>query len=299
MHLLGNRRGFYFIRLALKEAFSNRVLLKPALTLLFGALLLLLIFLVPLNMVIFFLDRDPLALALIGFLCAVLLYVMFVWADVSCLASAAIFDDLQTQTQPDPTSARLARKSGWREVLRFDLAYPSLSLRARSGSKPRKVLSGVEGSADPKAWLKGLYLVKPLIALERLKLKDVPARIHDMVSRNLLRFDPALVRVRRITFWLSLLFIILGIAAGTLVAILLTPEGIKPVTQIMLAGSLGLVAGGLVTLPGAALNAYARMIYHTAIYRWVINVDQAGASQTAAQIPDILAQTLNRQFQGQ
>lgn len=294
--MLGIKRGFFFIRLALAEAFKNRKLLKPVWAFLLGSLIITLILLIPINLILFFLGRDTLGLALIGAICTILLYALFIWGDINALMAAAIFDDIQCGAEPDPITAREAKKSGWLEVIKYDLAYPTLLPALWFPSKPRMVaVDGLDTTVEKNAWLKGLFLTKPLFALERLKLKDVPNRIREMVARNLLRFNPAMIRVRRITGWISLLFITLGTAVGIMVGLALVRNGLVPTYQFLIAASVGLLAGTLVALPGIALTVYSRMIYHTAIYRWMVSVEQTNTTQGPALIPGILSRVLNKQ----
>jgi hypothetical protein len=153
----------------------------------------------------------------------------------------------------------------------------------------------LDTTVERGAWLKGLFLTKPLFALERLKLKEVPNRIREMVARNLLRFNPALIRVKRITWWISLLFIALGIVVGIMIGLALVKNGLVPTYKFLIAANIGLLAGVLVALPGIALTVYSRMIYHTAIYRWMVSVEQTNTTQGPALIPGILSRVLNKQ----
>lgn len=294
--MLGIKRGFFFIKLALAEAFKNRKLLKPVWAFLLGAIIITLIFLIPINLIIYFLNLDTLGLALIGGICTILLYALFVWGDINTLMAASIFDDIQCGAEPDPTTAREAKKSGWREVIKYDLAYPALLPAVWFPPKPQMVVvDGLDTTVERGAWLKGLFLTKPLFALERLKLKDVPNRVREMVSKNLLRFNPALIRVKRITWWISLLFISVGIVVGIFVGSALVNNGLVPTYKYLVASSVGLLASILIALPGIALNIYSRMIYHTAIYRWMVNVEQTNTTQGPALIPGILSRVLNKQ----
>jgi hypothetical protein len=294
--LLGIKRGFLFIRLALAEAFKNRKLLKPVWAFLLGALIITLILLVPLNLILYFLGRDTLALALIGSICTILLYALFIWGDINTLMAAAIFDDIQCGAEPDLITAREAKKSGWREVIKYDLAYPALLPALWFPPKPQMVVvDDLDTTVERGAWLKGLFLTKPLFSLERLKLKEVPNRIREMVAKNLLRFNPALIRVKRITWWISLLFIALGFVVGIMIGLALVKNGLVPTYKFLIAASVGLLAGVLVALPGIALTVYSRMIYHTAIYRWMVSVEQTNTTQGPALIPGILSRVLNKQ----
>jgi hypothetical protein len=261
-----------------------------------GSLIITLILLIPINLIIYFLGRDTLGLALIGAICTILLYALFIWGDINTLMATAIFDDIQCGAEPDLTTAREAKKSGWREVIKYDLAYPALLPALWFPPKPQMVIvDGLGTTVERGAWLKGLFLTKPLFALERLKLKEVPNRIREMVAKNLLRFNPEMIRVKRITRWISTLSIALGIAGGLMIGLALVKNGLVPTYKFLVAASVGLLAGVLVALPGIALTVYSRMIYHTAIYRWMVSVEQTTTTQGPAVIPGILSRVLNKQ----
>ncbi|MFH1446101.1 MAG: hypothetical protein ABIG43_01650, partial [Chloroflexota bacterium] len=182
----------------------------------------------------------------------------------------------------------------------FELAFPALRLsnwfkprRKKSAALPQSKKS--KQSVIQDNWQDALYLMLPLLSLERLKLKAAVERIRSLVEKNLLRFHPGLIKVQLIGSITLLLFMVSGIFLGILVGTELSSSPFANMFQRLSATGLGLLIASITTSIGIAINTFVRVIYHTAIFRWMINVTEARRKRKPelAEAPLILGSVLN------
>ena len=289
------RKGFYFIRLSLKSLCKHGACLSNGGRYTLGGLIISLLMLFPLNLVLWLLGTGTWGLALSGMLYGMTLFTLAIWADINSLATCVLFDQQQSTASADKPAAKETRQQGLKTMLKFDLVYPSLQLSRWLSGKPAK--PAIDGNASPiskNAWLEGLFLAKPLIALERLPLNGLSPRIRQLLGKNLLRFNPRLIKVQVITRLILLLNLILGVGVGILVSSALTGSGMTSTLERLLAGSLGFLSTVIIILPGIAFNSGLPMLYHTSIYRWMANLEQGDPGEYQVAIPPILSKVLSR-----
>lgn len=251
---------------------------------------------IPIGVALAFLGTGFWGMALIGGLCALLIYALVIWSEISSLSTAIQFDAHQTGKVLESKRDKTLRRRGWGEVIQFNLAYPSLLpvVWLRKQSKVKKLKTPEEDGR--KLWLDGLYLMKPLISIEGLKLKDAVTRIKDLVAKKLLRFNPELVKVKQIGGWITLISLMAGITLGVFTGLSMVGEGIATVAEKLLGAGVGLIISSLIASIGIGINVTLQTIYHTAIYRWMVNVDAAKGKSASAQTepPKILSDVLNK-----
>lgn len=292
----GLKRGILFSKLAFQAAFKLPSYLKSVGTYFLGVLVLIIIAFIPIGAILIFLGTDFWGMALIGGLCTLLFYTLVIWAELNSIATVLEFDSHQTGKALESESEKTSRRARWREVFQFNFAYPSLlpAVWFRKQSKQKKSISPEK--EDRKLWLDGLYLIKPLIIIESLQLKNAVARINDLVSKNLLRFDPELIKVKQIGRGIVLIALVAGITLGVFTGLSIMGDGIVTLTERLLSAGVGLIISSLITSIGVGLSIYLQTIYHTVIYRWMVTVVAAKGKRTSAltEPPKILSNVLNR-----
>ena len=289
------QKGFYFIHLALKAFCKIGGCLSIFGRYTLGGLLISLLMLIPLSLVLWLLGTNTWGLALCGVLFGLILFALATWADINSLTASVLFDQEQNACVADKQAANEARQQGFPTMLKFDLAYPSLLPQQWF---PGKLIKSAANDSTPptpqNAWLEGLFLAKPLIALENLPLDGIVPRIRQLLQKNLLRFNPSLVKVQRIGRMVFVINLILGVVVGILVSSALTGTGMTSTFEHLLAGSLGFLSAVIILLPGIAFNSCLPMLYHTSIYRWMVNLEQGDPGEYQVAIPPILSKVLSR-----
>jgi len=284
--LSGLKRGFLFTKLAFQTAIKLPDFLKGVGTYFLGVLILTIIIFIPIGLTRIFLGTEFWGMALIGGLGTLLICALVLWAEVNSLRTALQFDVQQTGKALETDNVKILERKGWQEVLQFNLVHPSLlpAVWFRKQSKA-KTLSSSERE-DRKLWLDGLYLMKPLISIESLKLKDAVIRINDLISKNLLRFNPELIKVKQIGGGIALFFLLAGPALGIFTGVSIVGEGIPTFTEKIMGTGVGLIISSLMASLGIWLNVTLQTIYNTAIYRWMVDVDAAKGKSKSAQMKD-------------
>lgn len=298
--MLSLKKGFLFIGAAFREAIKSPQLFKPTWIFLLGGLVLSLIVFIPIGLVLAFIGTGFWGMALLGVFCTGLLFILFVWGEITALMTVCFFAENLDGEKGDLKSARKLMRSAWKDVLQFELVFPALMLS--SWFKPRRKKSAAlpqsKKTKQPVIqdnWQGALYLMLPLLSLEKLKLKAAVERIRSLVEKNLLRFHPGLIKVQLIGSITLLLFMASGTFLGILVGTELSSSPFANMFQRLLAAGLGLLTASITASIGIAINAFVRVIYHTAIYRWMINVTEARRRRKPelAEAPLILGGVLN------
>lgn len=289
------RKGLYFIHLALKAFWKLGAITAVCGRYALGSLLIALVVMIPLNLVLWLLGTNSWGLALSGVLGGLTLIALAIWADINSLTASVLFDQQQNGVPADLQTAEESRQLGLKTMLHFDLVYPSLQPRRWLLDKPVKpVADGRPLPIGQNAWLEGLFLAKPLIALERLPLNGLAPRIHQLLDKNLLRFNPKLIKVQLVTRLVLVINLILGVGVGILVSSAWTSTGMTSIFERLMAGSMGFLSGILISLPGIAFNSGLPMLYHTSIYRWIVNLELGDPTQYQVVVPPILSKVLSR-----
>jgi len=299
--LLSLKKGFLFIRAAFREAIKSPQLLKPTWFFLLGGLILSLIVFIPIGLVLAFIGTGFWGMALMGVFCTGLLFFLFVWGEITALMTACFFAKNLDGEKGDLKSTRELMRSTWRDVLQFEMAFPALMLSKWFGPRRKKsaALPQAKKSKQPVIqdnWQDALYLMLPLLSFEKLKLKAAVERIRTLVGKNLLRFSPGLIKVQLIGAIILLLSVASGTFLGILVGTELSGNPFASMFQRLSAAGLSLLTASITASIGIAVNAFVRVIYHTAIYRWMINVTEARRRRKPelAEAPPILSGVLNK-----
>ena len=298
--MLSLKKGILFIGAAFREAIKSPQLLKPTWIFLLGSLILSLIAFIPIGLVLAFIGTGFWGMALLGVFCTGLVFSLFVWGKITALMTAYFFIENLNGEKGDIENARELMRSAWKDVLQFELAFPALRLsnwfglwRKKSAALPQSKKTKQHVMQDN--WQDALYLVLPLLSLEKLKLKAAVERIRTLVGKNLLRFRPGLIKVQLIGSIILLLFMASGAVLGILVGTELSSSPFAGMFQRLSAAGLGLLTASITASIGIAIDAFIRVIYHTAIYRWMINVTEARRRRKPelAEAPPILGSVLN------
>ena len=299
--MLSLKKGFLFIGAAFREAIKSPQMLKPTWIFLLGGLILSLIVFVPIGLVLVLIGTGFWGMALLGVFCAGLFFSLFVWGEITALMTACFFADSLGGEKLDLNGASELMRSAWKDVLQFELAFPALMLSNWFRGRPKKTVTlplpkKAKRPVIQDNWQDALYLMLPLLSLEKLKLKAAVERIQTLVGKNLLRFSPGLIKVQLIGAIILLIFVASGTFLGILVGTELSGSPFVSMFQRLSAAGLGLLTASITASIGIAINAFVRVIYHTAIYRWMINVTEARRRRKPelAEAPPILSGVLNK-----
>ncbi len=284
--------AFRFIKACFSLAFKKIQLQEQWVYIAVGNLVLLLIWLLPLGLVVYFIGLQPIGIILMGLIAVFMLFSFYLWGEITreyaSQVMVSLFKNDETQeddeAQEDNETQRTAKFKHWADILAWTLVFPIIHLEQFG-----KQFLWLE-KEDKYPWLESHALIIPLISLEDLSLKEAVSRVDEIISAHLLRFKPGFVKVdsvaKFVQWVISVFGIITGLSMGVIVA---DPFGEDPWQGILALGIWLLIGWFFITL-GHLFSAFVRSYYHTALYQWAMNVQEARQSDdpTKANPPEIL-----------
>ncbi len=287
------RYAFRFIAICFSLAIKQSRLRKPWFKMWMGGISLIILWLVPLGVVIFFTGLDPLGMGLIGLIIILLLISLLVWGEVTALETCKVFDALIVEDL-SPEQAETNRQKDevirWQDVTLWMFSLPGLELLRllKTVFQPQK--------AHNLDWLGAAYLMLPIISLEDHRLTDATARIRQLVRDHLLRFHPSLVGIKPIAGIIQWFLILVGGALGTWLGFNMAHPSTANVLSRLFAAALGTMLAGILALLGIFFSSFMRACYYTTLYHWALSVESARASGDPSQgkPPAILGQVMRK-----
>jgi len=236
----------------------------------------------------------PVGLFLMGLLIMIGLVSLLVWGNIISNEISKTFDIL---TQESDLFYDFEEQNHWLtkrafESALFFLALPGMHLLA--GIK-RMFRSPV--SQDIR-WVEGSYLALPVMANEQLSLDETIQRVKQLMAQNRARFQPGLIPVEWIGQIIQWVLIVLGLVIGFIVGKNISDPLDASFLMLVLAMLIGSLIAAAFMVIGIHFKSFTRTCYHTALYRWVRNVESASLSANPEQAkpPTILRQILGRGF---
>ncbi len=287
------KRAIRFIHASYLLVKDDPLFLKVMVRFGLGGLILLFVWFIPLAVVIGLIGLTSVGLILIGLIMLLALFSLIIWGRITMIQVIPIFDgtinsdDDAVQEPPQQLSLTAPQI---RDAALFAFSLPGLNF----GNIVKEIFASPKQEEDQ--WMGAAYLIWPLMAIESLSLDQAVSKLQQIKRENLIRFQPGLIPVKKLTGILQWILILLGVWIGFVVGMNtadpLTTTGIVP----FLGALIGLLLGGVFAIMGVHLNTFSQACYYTAIYRWVKNVETAvltGLPENSAP-PLILGQVLGR-----
>ena len=284
--------AFRFIDLNFRMAQNHEAIQKPWMFLSLGGILLTLFWWIPLGVLIVGLGSRPFAWVLVGLILLLYLLSLQIWGEITALQTSQIFAGL-VHEEVDYEAAQPVKgifQSPWSAVLAYALSVPGLTLMMGF----QEIISG--SSRPEQAWMKVHPLVPPILALEGSGLQAAVKRVKQIVQDNLLRFQPGYLPVGWVARGIAWVSILVGAAAGVLIAGRLADPILSSSWRAFLAVSVGMGVLGIFSMGGIAFSTYFRTCYHTALYVWALAVEgaQRESREGLASPPEILSRAMTK-----
>jgi len=312
--------AFRFIRASFSIAFKKIQLQEQWVNIAVGNLIFLFIWFLPLALVLGLIGLRPVGMLLIGLIGVFMLFSFRTWSEITREPASRVMvglfqegpgdleeiskneKDLQTAKELQEDDKPLAEGNShvedspkdksvfkhWEDILALALVLPGM----RFVYHFRKLFW--PESESQKAWLTSFTLLIPVISVENRDIKEAVMRINQMIDNHLLRFQSGWVKVDLVGNLVQWALYLLGILVGVTVAIIITDPLASDPWQRILGLGIGLLIAWFFITSGNIFNAYTRSFYHTALYQWVRNVEEARKTgETAKAVPpNILRQAM-------
>ena len=288
------KSAFRFIRSSYQLAYKHDILQKSLTHMAAGGAILLLIWLIPLILVVRLIGLSPVGLFLVGLLIMIGLISLLVWGNIISNEISKTFDIL---IQESDLFYDFEEQNRWLtdralEGALFFLALPGEYLIAGIQRMFRSPVG------QEIRWVEGSYLALPVMVNEKLSLDETMQRVKQLLGQNRARFQPGLIPVEWIGQIIQWILIMLGLLIGFIVGKNIANPLDASFLMLVLAMLIGSLIAAAFMVIGIHFKSFTRTCYHTALYRWVRNVESASLSANPEQAkpPTILRQILGRGF---
>jgi hypothetical protein len=187
-------------------------------------------------------------------------------------------------------------KRDWLDILSLAAASTLISIlknAVRGGGRNRNFIREAVANLIDTVWTEATFLVLPIMVIEDENLKDGLKRATYIVKNNLLLVGISTIGVRWVTGLIGFVFAIVGLALGFGIAFPLISIAVNSTVLIVLAVILGVLVASIFFMAANVIGSYTSTAYHTCLYLWARNTEQAGQGVVAS-IPAPLASVLGR-----
>lgn len=284
--------GFRFIGACFSLIKENPRLLLPWLYLIAGNLVLLIMWFMPLALAAVWLISSPVGFALLGVISVIGTASIIAWGEVPALYTCQIaFTAPEESVISEEKTSRSQRTINlWKNGLLLALARPGWA-----------VIFWLYQLFNPKnhrrlAWLDARCLLHPVISLEGKSLNQAVDRVDQILSDNLLRFRPNLVKVDWIADFIHGFLVIIGLTAGFLIGFMVANPFTAGSLRRILGAAIGSCVAVLLITLGGIFSSFTRACYATTVYQWVRNIETVRQTDQAekALTPAILKKVLEK-----
>jgi hypothetical protein len=280
-------RGWSFLQQAWQMAFRDRDLIKPSIYALIAGAMVSVIGIIPMMAIFFLFDTAGLIGRVLLFIFgALLVFAHFVVSYIFSGMTAYLIYEYLTEGNGRMSTAWSIVRRDFFDLLTLAAASTAVNVlrgavqRSRGGGRGgfgASVLSAAVGFLEV-LWTEAAYLILPAMVIEDLNLVDGGKRVAQIIKDNLLLVGISTVGVRAVTG-------LIGFALGLIGAALGFGLGYG-IIAVLGAGALGLVLGigvGMMiffafTVTATVVNSYTSTAYHTCLYLWARQVENAQAA---------------------
>ena len=154
------------------------------------------------------------------------------------------------------------------------------AIRGKGKSGVRNALAGLLDAV----WTEATYLVLPAMVIEDINLKDGLKRATQIVKENLLLVGLSTVGVKAVTGLIGFLLGALGIGLGFGVGLGIVSAGGQAPWAWVTGIGIGILIATPFILAATVIGSYTTTAYHTCLYLWARDVEQALSSGAPGQV---------------
>jgi hypothetical protein len=272
------KRGFAFVKQAWRMALDDRDLLKPSVYALLAGFAVSLVFIIPMAIVGLALGDFGFGQALLFVLGTLLVFAQYMVGYLFSGMTVYLIYGYLSEGDGRMDKAWAIVKRDFFDILTLAAASTAVHLlKSLVRGKGKSGIGNMVAGLIDAVWTQATYLVLPAMVIEDIGLKSGLQRATDIVRRNLLLIGVSMVGVRAVTGLIGFLLGALGIGLGLGVGI-----GLVGVSQGAPFGwvagiTLGVLIAAVFIMAATVISSYTATAYHTCLYMWARDVEQAQA----------------------
>jgi hypothetical protein len=279
-------RGWNFLKQAWQMALADRDLIKPSVYALFVGFGVTVAGSLPIIAAALLLgDGGIVGQVVLGVLGALLVFAQFAVAYVfSAMTVYLIYGYLSEGDGRMDKAWAIARRDFF-DVLTLAAASTVVNLfknavRGKNRSGGRNFLANLIDTL----WTEATYLVLPIMVIEDISLPDGLKRATQIVRNNLLLIGVSTVGVRAVTGLIGLALGTTGVLLGLAVGFGLVTLSGGATFGWVLGILFGILLAAAFIMSAAVISSYTATAYHTCLYLWAREVEQAQAAGKPLQV---------------
>ena len=187
-------------------------------------------------------------------------------------------------------------KRDWLDILTLAAASTLVNIvknMVRGSGKSRNFIREAIANLIDTVWTEATFLVLPIMVIEDVNLKDGLKRATYIVKNNLLLVGISTIGVRWVTGLIGFVFTVLGLLIGFGIAFPLISLSGGSTFLTVLVIILAVLVASVFFMTANVISSYTSTAYHTSLYLWARNTEQAGQGVQSS-IPAPLAAVLGR-----
>ena len=288
-------RGWNFLTQAWKMAAADKDLLKPSIYAMLVGFVVSLIGLIPIALAAVLLGTESnLGKIVLGVFGALLVFGQYAVTYIFSSMTVKLIYDYLTDGDGRMDRAWETVKRDWLDILSLAAASTLVNIvknAVRGSGKNRNFIREAVANLIDTVWTEATFLVLPIMVLEDVNLKDGLKRATYIFKNNLLLIGFSTVGVRWVTGLIGFVFGMLGLLIGFGIALPLISIAGGSAALVVVAVILGVLVASVFFMAANVVSSYTSTAYHTCLYLWARNTEQASQGVPAA-IPAPLAAVL-------
>ncbi|MBV6392968.1 MAG: hypothetical protein KPEEDBHJ_02197 [Anaerolineales bacterium] len=291
-------RGWSFLKQAWGMAFKDKDLLKPSLYALVVGGIVTVIGIIPIAVAAFLFGESDTGNIILAAMGAVLMFVQFVVTYIFSGMTTYLIYGYLTKGDGRMDHAWAIVKRDFFDILTLAAASTAVGLIRNAANRNRRggMAAGFARQAAglfETLWTEAAALVLPAMIIDDLNLKEGLGRVWKITKENLLLVGISTVGVKFVTGLIGFVFGLIGLVIAFGVGGAFSLAGNMTVTIV------GIVIGAIIffafVMVASVFSSYTNTAYHTCLYIWAKEVEQAtadGKAPAQAQAPAPLAAVL-------
>jgi hypothetical protein len=274
-------RGWAFLKQAWQMAAKDRDLIKPSIYALFAGFIVSIIFIVPMAGAGFLIGGSTRGGQVLMFgLGALMIFAQFsVGYLFSAMTVYLVYGYLAEGDGRMDKAWEIVRRD-WLDILSLAAASTAVNLlksavRGKGNRGGRNMLAGLIDTV----WTEAAFLILPAMVIEDINIKDALGRAGNIVKNNLLLVGISTVGVKAVNGLIGFLLGATGIALGLGVGLgIVSLTGPDQILGLATGIGLGVIIAGIFIMIATIITTYTSTAYHTCLYLWARDVEQAQAA---------------------
>lgn len=294
-------RGWSFLKQAWQMAFKDKDLIKPTIYALLAGFVVSIVF-IPLMVGATFLtggEASAIGQAVMYVLGAVMIFVQYTVGYIFSAMTVYLIYGYLAEGDGKMDKAWAVVKRDFLDLMSLAAASTLVNLvknaiKGKGKSGGRNFLAGLIDTV----WTEAAFLILPAMVIEDMHLKDGLKRAGNIIKNNLLLVGISTVGVKAVNGLIGFLLGFTGIGLGLGIGYgILSVTGIEDVFGLVTGIGLGVLVASIFIMTATVVTSYTATAYHTCLYLWARDVEQAGTAGAGSQVqaPAPLAAVLGNQ----